>query len=226
MAELNITAVLLEKYHSGLCSPAEVAAVEAWLTDSDEDPIKGDLLDADEETEIEDTLWSAIAQSTIVPTQRKQRNYRTLQLLGYGIAASLFFALCCLNYRSMHSGKVEPENVFVKVHHRDGMFKAESSVNGLHFTAYELSSLSGGAMVVRNTSGKDISLQFLNSDQSGQGRSTALNQRNFICKKGITYVALHPDKNSEELILVDMRYMEDVLPLHLAMKLNRELKFI
>lgn len=216
------------RYHSGLSSEAESAAVEAWLEDADEEITPAH--DQFEEDEVNSTLWASIHQSTIFKEQKKRR-FR-LWHNRITIAASLLIALSSIFffYNARLTGSTTK---VVQIDNLSGETAREENIDGLVLTAFpkgnvhgEIGHTSGNVtfcdvMLVQNKSVEDVSLDFA-SNCSGNNAAT----KKFICKKGITYVALRMSRTSPEIIVVDQRYMEDLLPLNVAMRINKDLQSI
>lgn len=230
MGDKNITAGLLEKYHSGLCNAEEILAVESWMEDGEEEIAEASH-SLSEEQEIEASIWSAIHSSTIAKKQRKPG--KKFNIYHYGIAASIFIAFSAvfLYHQFSLPGR---EKTFVNLHNfgTDGM---EKNIGGLILTALPKSNVhavlntgvySGDisfcdVVLLRNESKKDIELKFVSACTS-----QVLKPRSYTLKKGITYVALKADWKSPEIIVVDQRYLEDLLPLNVAMRINKKIQSI
>lgn len=228
MGKYNITDETLMRYHAGLCSEAESAAVEAWLEDAEEE-INSSHNQLEEE-EISAALWASIKQSTIL----KERKSRQLKIWYHRItiAASLLIASSAVFM--LYSGKLKnfaPK--VVQIDNFNGETAKAANIHGLVFTALPKGSIRGeighasgnitfcDVMLIQNKSVEDISLDFA-SNCSGISTGT----KKFICKKGNTYVALRLSRVSPEVIVVDQRYMEDLLPLNVAMRINKDLQAI
>jgi len=68
---MKISKELIEKYHNGRCSPAEIKAVEAWLFDDQfnvEPPLP--LPIGESKTQLQDDMWEEIA--TVLPSRQKR----------------------------------------------------------------------------------------------------------------------------------------------------------
>lgn len=232
MSSIKVTSQLLERYHSGHCSANERRLVEEWLTDPDEEIIESHK--EEEEREIETKLWNAIITSTGIQILSQKRN-RVLRFYKYGIAASiiLFISVLTSVYFSSENKK---NGTFVSLDNLRGHYALAKNVNGLVLTALPKANIRAvfdaendsanirfcEAMLVRNESLRDINLQF-GSDCISDG---AAKQRVFVCKKGVTYVAVRLNREQAEIIVVDQRYLEDILPLNVAMKINHEINSI
>jgi hypothetical protein len=229
MGAKNITTDLLKKYHSGLCNAEERLAVESWL-ESDDDEL-GYLHQPAEEQEIEDSLWAEILGSTIAKDQQKRpHKFRIYQ---YGIAASIFIAFSAtLLY--FHFPAMTNEKTFVNLRNI-GTDAMEQNIDGLILTALPKSNVhavlntglqSGDisfceVMLLKNESRKDMEIRF-----DTPCASQSVKPKSYTLKKGITYVALRADWKSPEIIVVDQRYLEDLLPLNVAMKINKKIQSI
>lgn len=229
MGDKKITAALLEKYHSGLCNAEEMLAVESWMEDGEEEA--GAVHSLSEEQEIEDSIWSAIHSSTIAKDQ--QRPGKKFSIYHYGIAASIFIAFSAvLLYHQFRAPTTD--KTFVNLHNF-GTDAMEKNIDGLILTALPKSNVhavlntgeySGDisfcdVMLLRNESEKDIALTFVTACAS-----QSVSPRSYTLKKGITYVALRADWKSPEIIVVDQRYLEDLLPLNVAMRINKKIQSI
>jgi len=229
MGTKNITTALLKKYHSGLCNPEERLAVESWL-ESDEEEIAY-LHHPAEEQEIEDSLWSDILSSTIAKDQEKR--HKRFRIYQYGIAASIFIA-CAATLLYFHFPAMTNEKTFVNLHNI-GTDAMEQNIDGLILTALPKSnvhavlntSLQSGdisfceVMLLKNESRKDMEIRF-----DTPCASQSVKPKSYTLKKGITYVALRADWKSPEIIVVDQRYLEDLLPLNVAMRINKKIQSI
>ncbi|AOM79219.1 hypothetical protein [Pedobacter steynii] len=229
MGDQNITAELLKKYHSGLCSPEEIQEVLAWMDSDEEAPPS--LHSLEEEQEIEQSLWNSIHRSTLAKDQKNR--IKRLQLYRYGIAASLLISLSALFFFYHQNQSIKTTFVNIKNFGTDGTI--EKNIGGLILTALPKTNVhavlnqsmySGDvsfcdAVLVRNESPNDINLQFLNTCSSGIAKP-----KNYILKTGITYVAVRVDWKSPEIIVVDQRYLEDLLPLNVAMRINKKIQSI
>ncbi|MFA4870444.1 MAG: hypothetical protein WC623_19770 [Pedobacter sp.] len=212
MGKYTITDEILMRYHSGRSSAAECAAVEAWLEDAEEEVISSH--DQGEEDEVNTALWASLEQSTIFKERKRQQ--LKLWYKRISIAASLLIALPCvfLLYKSvLRSDRLK----VIQIDNFKGQTAKEENIDGLVFTALTFCD----AMLIQNKSVEDVSLNFA-SNSSGIDAQT----KKFVCKSGITYVALRISRISPEIIVVDQRYMEDVLPLNVAMRINKDLQAI
>lgn len=229
MGNKNITAGLLEKYHSGLCNAEEILAVESWMEDGEEETEA--IHSLSEEQEIEDSIWAAIQHSGIAKDQPKPG--KKFSIYHYGIAASIFIAFSAVFLYHQFSAP-NTEKTFVNLHNF-GTDAMEKNVDGLILTALPKSNVhavlntgvySGDVsfcdvMLLKNESKKDIELKFVSACAS-----QTLKPRSYTLKKGITYVALRADWKSPEIIVVDQRYLEDLLPLNVAMRINKKIQSI
>jgi hypothetical protein len=231
MDNSKVNGKLLECYYLGLCTPDECHAVEQWQTSSDEVIIEKHT--AAEEQEIEAGLWDAIAASTI-QKELSQSSYPFRHFFyKYGIAASLilFISIFSLSYFLLQKKGSE---TIISMNNMEGSYPIRKNINGLVLTALPKSNIraalnktnNGGdisfceAVLVSNESLHDVNLQFENTCKLGGGTM----QRHFVCKKGVTYLAVKLNEGSPEIIIVDQRYLEDMLPLNVAMKINREIR--
>ena len=228
MQYIQITEELLKRYHSSKCSLEEQAAVEAWLEDSDEDIFFQHS--SEKEDEIERLLWDRLQKNTVlkeVPIKRVRK-----KSLWLSVAASLLLiATSTIVINRIGFFKATPQ--LVRIDNLNGQFAKAHNINGLILTALpkgdikaRINSSSGNVsfcevMLIENHSVEDVVLDFA-SACSDSGNS----KKNFICKKGISYVALKMSSLSPDIIVVDQRYMEDYLPLNLAIKINNELRQI
>jgi hypothetical protein len=228
MDKFTVTDQILRRYHLGLSSAEESAAVEAWLEDTEEEVFPS--FNKEQEEEIEEQLWASIQQSIILKETKKQK----LRLLRNGlvIAASLVVVLVSslMVYKTVANGDISKA---VQINNLNGGISKVKNIDGLIFTALpkgniqaNISHSSGkvtfcDVMLIENNSVKDVSLDFASSC-SGTGRGP----KNFVCKRGVTYVALKMSRVSPDIIVVDQRYMDDLLPLNVAMQINKDLKSI
>ena len=229
MGDKNITAALLEKYHSGLCSAEETVAVESWMEDGEEE-IEA-IHPLSEEQEIEDSIWSAIQHSTIAKDQR--RRVKKFNIYHYGIAASIFIAFSAV-FLYYQFPAPTTDKTFVNLHNF-GTDAMEKNIDGLILTALPKSNVhavlntglqSGDisfceVMLLKNESRKDMEIRF-----DTPCASQSVKPKSYTLKKGITYVALRADWKSPEIIVVDQRYLEDLLPLNVAMRINKKIQSI
>lgn len=228
MQYIQITDELLKRYHSGECSVEQQAAVEAWLEDPEED--FSFLHDPKQEAVLELLLWDRLQKNT-VSKEAPLKKFR-VKPLWLSVAASLLL-IAASAVVATRSGffKVSPQ--LVRIDNLNGQFAKAQYVNGLILTALpkgdikaKISNSSGNVtfcevMFIENRSVEDVVLDFASTCTDG-----VKSQKNFICKKGISYVALKMSSISPEIIVVDQRYMEDYLPLNLAIKINNELRQI
>ncbi len=236
MGEDKVTAEALKRFHAGLSSVEEQAAVQVWLEESDDE--LSPLHSPEEEEEIGRKLWTAVARSTI----HKQKKIR-FGYFRYGIAASLFMATCIIFYFHHFSDGVSlQQQQLVSTGNSGGRLARGKSVDGLvliNFPKGGINATKGfingrtgedtslanvsfcDMMVVQNKSVGDVTINF-SSDCSTQ----TVKPTKFRCKKGNSYVALRLSPNSSEIIVVDERYVDDMLPLHVAMRVNRDIKSI
>ncbi|MNE75497.1 hypothetical protein D3C80_1716620 [compost metagenome] len=134
----------------------------------------------------------------------------------------------------MYRGSLRSDRLkVIQIDNFNGQTAKEENIDGLVFTAFPKGSISGqvghtsgdvtfcDAMLIQNKSVEDVSLNFA-SNCSGRDAQS----KKFVCKSGITYVALRISRISSEIIVVDQRYMEDVLPLNVAMRINKDLQAI
>lgn len=228
MGNYIIKGETLKRYHSGLSSVEESAAVEAWLEETEEEIIFAHP--ESEEDEINSALWAVIHQTTIL----KERKRRTLKLWQHrlAIAASLLITILCafLVYNTKLSGDT---STLVRINNFGGQTAKIENIDGLVLTALPRGSIDGqiglnsgkvafcDVMLIENKSVKDFSLDFASNCSGNHAIS-----KKFICKKGITYVALRMSRISPDIIVVDQRYMEDFLPLNVAMRINKDLQSI
>lgn len=216
------------RYHSGLSSAAESAAVEAWLEDAEEEVTASH--DQVEEDEVNIALWASIQQSTIFKERKKQR--LKVWYSRITIAASLLLVLSSIFL--LYNGRLRRDTPkVVQIDNFSGQKAKEENIDGLVLTAFPKGSIHGqightsgnvtfcDVMLIQNKSVEDVSLDFA-SNCSGISAGT----KKFICKKGITYVALRMSRISQEIIVVDQRYLEDLLPLNIAMRINKDLQAI
>lgn len=228
MGKYTINEDALRRYHMGESTAVESAAVEAWLEDSDDEVpfFHGQL----QEEQIGQSLWTAIEQSTIHQTLRKRR----LKLLRSGLVVAS--GLAALLIGAILLFRTNPHNDIsrtVQINNLSGEVAKAESIDGLVFTALPKGNISADialssgnitfcdVMLIENNSVKDISLNFAsNCSQNGQA------PKRFVCKKGVAYVALKMSRISSDIIVVDQRYMEDLLPLNVAMQINKGLKSI
>jgi len=227
MVEYKVTAEVLKRFHAGLSSPEEQAAVECWLEEGDDEILPSHT--EEEEEEIGRQLWAAVGSSTIYKKKNKSFGY-----YGYGIAASLLLAACTIFYFQNRSGNSQQQQL-VSIKNSTGNRAKAKNVNGLvlitfpkgninaHFSEDTLSAnvTFCEMMLVQNKSGEDVDINF-SSDCAAQ----VVKPTKFNCKKGNSYVALRLNSNSSEIIVVDQRYVDDMLPLHVAMRVNRDIKSI
>ncbi|WP_316843998.1 hypothetical protein [Pedobacter psychrodurus] len=216
------------RYHLGECTAEESAAVAAWLEEGEEEPVfSHDVLT---ELRMEQSLWAAIEQSTVHHDSKRRR----LRLLHSGLVVAGGFALlfiCAALYFGAQPDAAGSRTVLIN--NLSGGVSKRENIDGLIFTALPKGNISANiahssgnvtfcdVMLIENNSVKDISLNFAsNCSQNGKA------PKNFICKKGVTYVALKMSRISPDIIVVDQRYMEDFLPLNLAMQINKDLKSI
>jgi len=228
MQYTQITEELLKRYHSGKCSLEEQAAVDAWLEDPDEAIFFPHS--SEEEEEIERLLWDKLQKNTVlkeVPVKKLRK-----KSLWLSVAASLLLiATSAIVTTRIGFFKATPQ--LVRIENLNGQFAKAHHVDGLILTVLpkgdiqaKINSSSGNVsfcevMLIENNSVEDVVLDFA-SAYSDSGNT----QKNFICKKGISYVALKMRSLSPNIIVVDQRYMEDYLPLNLAIKINNELRQI
>lgn len=228
MGKFIITDETLKRYHSGLSTAEESLAVEAWLEDTEEDiSLAHDPL---EEDRIETALWNRIWHFTILP-EKRTRQFKLWQKR-LAVAATLIIALSFL-FLMYKNGLNQSAPTFIQINNFAGQSAKVQNINGLILTALpkaninaRISHSSGNVsfcdvMLIQNKSVEDMSLDFVTdcSDKNAE-------PKNFICKRGITYVALRMNRISPEIIVVDQRYMEDLLPLSVAMRINKDLQSI
>ncbi|WP_316829140.1 hypothetical protein [Pedobacter miscanthi] len=228
MGRYSINEDTFRRYHLGECTAEESAAIASWLEEGEEDPVF--IHDGLTEHRIEQSLWSAIEQSTVHQDLRRKR----LKLLRSGLVVAGAFALlfiCAGLYFDAQPNAAGSRTVLIN--NLSGGISKTENIDGLIFTALPKGNISANiahssgnvtfcdVMLIENNSVKDISLNFAsNCSQNGKA------PKNFICKKGVTYVALKMSRISPDIIVVDQRYMEDFLPLNLAMQINKDLKSI
>lgn len=200
MKHISITSELLDNYHRGLCSPREIAAVEQWLDGNEEE-----LLNTSEPVHAKilgDELWNRIEADTV----GKKLPPKVISYQYWGVAASLLLAVF-LGYTSwkytvsLASRNTNPTIVqhrinsliFTALSDSPVSFSADTSrgINEVEFTK---------AMLIQNDGAEDVHLQVRISGSVGL--------QDFVCKKGISYVAVRLNTQDRQSIGKEMLWLE------------------
>ncbi|MCW3467059.1 hypothetical protein [Chitinophaga nivalis] len=88
---MKISPALLQQYHVGTCSPAERAAVEQWLLDTEEEMPLQEWTDV-ATVAVKEQMWQVIDNTRTVARNR-QRKARIRRLVYYPVAACLLMVL-------------------------------------------------------------------------------------------------------------------------------------
>lgn len=213
---MSVSKELIEKYHDGKCTPAEVEMVQRWLL-NDDVPTNIFPENIDREA-VKEEIWEGI--STVLPSHKSKRpsyfQYRPL-LWGGAVAASL---LVCIAFLILDSEPREDRNdISAIINSTNHSQTINQEVLARDFTIslapesnVRVNSSTGvvnfcGAMKISPIKDIKLSVRDICTNK-------AIDSKQMSFKKGETYIALnYMNEQQSELIIMNENALMELPPL-------------
>lgn len=207
---MKVSKELIEKYHSGQCSPEESDMVENWLLD-DETELETTLPEGLKKEDLKAEMWHEIA-SSLPSADKKIINFHKHRLFLSAAASAAVLLLVSLFVFKQHTRQTIASAANTPA-------PANKEINSLDYTISlapesnaSIDSESGlidfcGAILISPK--KDVRLSFNDVCDDSRGNTEKIN-----FKKGETYIALNYRNNRDSaLIVMDEKLLMGLPPM-------------
>ena len=207
---MEVSKELIEKYHSGKCSPEESAMVENWLLDDDTE-FETALPENLNKEKVKAEMWHEIS-SSLPSADRKTIKFRQ-NWLYFAAAASIILLLTISFFESKPTTKNAvlssapvPASTNKEIHSSDYTISLAPESNASIDSKSGLIDFCGAILISPK---KDVLLSFNDVCDNSKANTGKMN-----FKKGETYIALNYRNNKDnELIVMDEKLLMGLPPM-------------